>query len=73
MSARKARPHVHRGRSASPVGGNRRNPCNRLKRSDGHTVDAKHFNRQEWIGRLLLLLLLGGPLVYILGVHFDIW
>lgn len=40
---------------------------------NGRTVDKGHFVRQEWIGRLMLLLLIGGPIAYVIGIEFRLW
>jgi len=40
---------------------------------NGRTVDKKHFRREEWTMRLMLLLLIGGPIAYVLGIEFNIW
>ncbi len=36
-------------------------------------LDQKHLARQEWIGRGIMLLLIGGPIAYALGLHFNVW
>ena len=40
---------------------------------NGHTVDTKHFWREAWTGRLMMLLFLGLPAVYVIGIEFDVW
>lgn len=37
----------------------------------GRHVDRAHLRRQEWTGRLMLLLFLGGPAIAVLGHEFG--
>ena len=39
----------------------------------GRIVDKAHHRREEWTCRLALLIFLGGPLAYVLGVEFGIF